>query len=504
MILGALVLIVITVGSVAAYILQGQNQENRPAAGLCCNGGTCADGTPYGGDGDVPHDSCGARASDFCGDKGGPGSGGGQCSGGDDGGDDDDDDDGGSSGGACDGSSQTASACRNKPPGGIYPYSGGHCKCVQTTGSLCACVDTDETDGGDDDNECSGTETRKGACGTDGCGPNLRPVYICTSGGTFSSTRLNCASDSICTTSGGGGDDDGGTGGAGDNGGGTGASCTSTAGANCESTGCCQNGMVCQGVAGSRRCEVPAEHPNDQCQGGACTQWRGHHCTSLDSNGTCNDNGQNFSSYDDAREYSGSCGQVDRVCDNNSTNAGALCGDFTIFNQCGGGGGGDDDDDDDDDEPETPVYECNDICTSNSQCIASNPDLRCLETATGNKKCRLPAAPGSNTCQPPVGPQCLAVRLRTGDGKTGIQFGAGNDPKIGDSITLFCPKVEGVDHYRFRIVEPGGKRKPLAVGTVSAQISVPYTITKSGKFFAQCQICTGAADTTCHPYENLE
>ncbi len=298
--------------------------------------------------------------------------------------------------------------------------------------------------------------------------------------------------------------------GSGTTGGGTGGSGNCSAlGASCEASGCCVTGGVCQGAMGSRVCQ---QQDNSVCAGGGtCTGYVSFQCSSLSTSSTsngvpvCESNSQNHGTNRSAavtRASATGCGQLDQVCVG-GTNAGSLCGEFTIYSSsCGGGGTPPPSTPPGSTPPTTPTYECNDICTSNSQCTAADSRFRCLDTATGNKKCRLPSNPTSNTCQPPAGPQCLAVRLRKGDGVTPIRFGD-NDPKRGESITIFCPDVEGADHYKFRVIEPDGTRQPVGASD-NKNISRPYTITRKGKFFAQCQICTGADNSTCNPWENLE
>ncbi len=81
-IVAAILGILLLLGGVGAgLVLVRQQQDIREGATLCCEGGTCANGTPYGRDETAPQSSCGARSSEFCADKGGVGSGGGQCTG---------------------------------------------------------------------------------------------------------------------------------------------------------------------------------------------------------------------------------------------------------------------------------------------------------------------------------------------------------------------------------------------------------------------------------------
>ncbi|MBI4062402.1 hypothetical protein HY410_00615 [Candidatus Gottesmanbacteria bacterium] len=115
----------------------------------------------------------------------------------------------------------------------------------------------------------------------------------------------------------------------------------------CESTPCCSGqNLVCQGVSGSRQCEQTApggtgdafctSDPNNPGLG--CNRYRGHKCSNL-TNGQCLENGQSFSSWDGAVNYSQGCGQADVAC-NEGSKDGQLCGDFAIFSStCGAGTG---------------------------------------------------------------------------------------------------------------------------------------------------------------------
>lgn len=117
----------------------------------------------------------------------------------------------------------------------------------------------------------------------------------------------------------------------------------------CESTPCCSGqNLVCQGVSGSRQCEQTGpggggdafckSDPNNPGLG--CNRYRGHTCSNL-TNGQCLENGQSFSSWDQAVAYSQAqgCGQADVAC-NEGAKDGQLCGDFAIFSDtCGPGTG---------------------------------------------------------------------------------------------------------------------------------------------------------------------
>lgn len=79
-------LVALIMGLTAGTKLVQRRQLESTNASLCCNAGTCADGTQYGDDPTTPHSSCEARTIQFCGQAGdttkhgGPGSGGSQCS----------------------------------------------------------------------------------------------------------------------------------------------------------------------------------------------------------------------------------------------------------------------------------------------------------------------------------------------------------------------------------------------------------------------------------------
>ena len=71
-------------------------------------------------------------------------------------------------------------------------------------------------------------------------------------------------------------------------------------------------------------------------------------------------------------------------------------------------------------------------------------------------------------------------------------------PQLGDSVRFTCGTVSGASRYIFRVIQPDGTVQMLqATGATSAN----YNITQAGTYKAQCQICTGAADNTCHPFE---
>ncbi len=77
-----------------------------------------------------------------------------------------------------------------------------------------------------------------------------------------------------------------------------------------------------------------------------------------------------------------------------------------------------------------------------------------------------------------------------------------NKPEVkwGESTTFTCGAVAGVDHYVFRVMNPEGTVSDVAA---TGRVSAPYLIDMFGTYTAQCQICTGAAASTCHAWEPL-
>ncbi len=97
--------------------------------------------------------------------------------------------------------------------------------------------------------------------------------------------------------------------------------------------------------------------------------------------------------------------------------------------------------------------------------------------------------PPPETPTPPPGPQCLDI------GITG-----GNPQEIGDQVSFICGKVAGVDHYIFRAKLPDGSIVPLAA---TGRQSAPLTIESYGRYYVQCQVCSGPSDDSCDPWENI-
>lgn len=230
----------------------------------------------------------------------------------------------------------------------------------------------------------------------------------------------------------------------------------------CDSQACCggQN-LVCTGVQGSRVCNQTGGNlcpGSNQC--GGAGGYIGFRCASTTggASGTeCLENPQTFDTWEAAYSYatSGSqqglpnnCGQVDEVCVGGSNNRN-LCGSFVIINSgCSGGGGG-----------QTP-------------------------------------APSST----PVGPQCKRIEMQDNTSSQAL-----TQPKSGQTVKFLCGLPQDAEdsrihHFVFRVIEPDGNIVNLNAVSQKARQSVPYTVPgKTGQYFAQCQICTGAS--TCLPYE---
>jgi hypothetical protein len=181
----------------------------------------------------------------------------------------------------------------------------------------------------------------------------------------------------------------------------------------------------------------------------------------------------------------GECGQVDQLSgDTDATYCGYQPQDYTCDQtQC-------------QKPPETPTYQCNSNCTTDAQCKTADTRFMC-----SSGKCRLGTNPTSETCQNPTGPQCLTLRMNNltrPDTTT-----AKSNPRLSETVNFVCGQVEAAHHYVFKIVEPDGTIKRLKASDVRKNQSVNYVVRKTGRFYAQCQICTGANDNTCLPFEPL-
>ena len=145
---------------------------------------------------------------------------------------------------------------------------------------------------------------------------------------------------------------------------------------------------------------------------------------------------------------------------------------------------------------ETPTYQCNSTCTEVSNCSNVDSKMTCFTSTDGSKNCRLIANTSSATCQPEkTAPQCLSISMT--NATTGVSA-ATADPTLGDNVTFTCGAVTGAAKYIFRVIDPDGVITPL---TATGRTSQQFTITKSGEYNAQCQICTTTNDSSCYVYE---
>lgn len=139
------------------------------------------------------------------------------------------------------------------------------------------------------------------------------------------------------------------------------------------------------------------------------------------------------------------------------------------------------------------TYFCNSDCTTDRQCKTADNNFFC----SGEGQCRLGTNPDSAQCRALIGPMCLNIALVDPINSTPITA----DPKQTEVVKFACAEVAGVDHYVFRVIEPGNSIVKL---NATGRISEPYTITKSGQFYAQCQVCAGPDDLTCNAFEALQ
>jgi hypothetical protein len=136
-------------------------------------------------------------------------------------------------------------------------------------------------------------------------------------------------------------------------------------------------------------------------------------------------------------------------------------------------------------------YFCNSDCVTDLQCKTAGNGLVCSDG-----KCRLESNPSSAECKPAIGPMCLDIDLVNSQNGTPLT----EDPSFGDTIKFTCAEVADIDNYTFRVIEPDGAIVNL---DSTGMTSEAYTITKDGKHFAQCQICTSEDDLSCLDYEAL-
>lgn len=132
----------------------------------------------------------------------------------------------------------------------------------------------------------------------------------------------------------------------------------------------------------------------------------------------------------------------------------------------------------------TPI-QCNGECiqgASPGQQGACASGLSCVNVGEGSQllfRCRNASYPNQTNCQPPPSPSpsprpmCLTISMN-------------NDaPKINDQVVFTCAQIPGATSYRFRVKEPDGNTITLAA---EGNKSASYTITKSGKFIAECAL----------------
>lgn len=101
---------------------------------------------------------------------------------------------------------------------------------------------------------------------------------------------------------------------------------------------------------------------------------------------------------------------------------------------------------------------------------------------------------------PPVGPICLNVAL------VDTQGVAVSTPSLNQQVALSCGQVSGVNRYDFKLIYPDGTAsyKEGTASTSPARISTPFSLTQSGKYIAQCRICTSVSGTTqCQDFESI-
>ncbi len=124
-------------------------------------------------------------------------------------------------------------------------------------------------------------------------------------------------------------------------------------------------------------------------------------------------------------------------------------------------------------------------------------EYNCSGPCQGTTQVQTPADQDEDVPEnPPVGPICLNVSLVNTQGQ------AVATPALNQQVALSCGQVNGVSRYDFRLIYPDG--------TVNYQegagnhLSSPFTLTQSGKYIAQCRICTSVSGTTqCHDFESI-
>jgi hypothetical protein len=123
----------------------------------------------------------------------------------------------------------------------------------------------------------------------------------------------------------------------------------------------------------------------------------------------------------------------------------------------------------------------------------------CSSAASVNQNCNVEIASSSPppSPTPSPGPQCLSIALNNISNPSAA---ATTDPKIGETINFTCGEVAGAARYIFRVRRPDGTITALAS---TGRNSANMTVDASGMYAAQCQICTGADEASCHAFEQL-
>lgn len=134
------------------------------------------------------------------------------------------------------------------------------------------------------------------------------------------------------------------------------------------------------------------------------------------------------------------------------------------------------------------------------QCNPCVAGVGCSDSASVQSNCTFQVDRRTTSPSPtpsPVGPQCLSISMTNVTNPTAP---ATADPRLGDAVTFTCGEVAGASRYLFRVQNPNGTTSMLsATGRTSSQL----VISEAGRYYAQCQICTGADDASCMPFESL-
>ncbi len=133
-------------------------------------------------------------------------------------------------------------------------------------------------------------------------------------------------------------------------------------------------------------------------------------------------------------------------------------------------------------KPPAEPLKCNSVCINpNSptapkvdQCQTDlGPNYACVNTGAGIYRCRHSSYPGEASCQPPA-PMCLSISMNP------------STPALNSQVIFTCGQVSGVSNYGFRVIQPNGAIEELSA---NGNVSLPYTITQSGAYRAECRLC---------------